>query len=390
VTSLGLPTPPLRRGACPGVVDAMSSGDGWLLRVRLPGGLVTAAQLRVLADVSSRSGSGLVEITSRGNLQLRGVPERAVEAAADALVAAALAAADPDDDARRAVVASPLAGHDPNEVADVAELLTSVVAALAAADLPGRLPAKFGVVIDGGGDPSVRAVPGDVCLGAIADGSEIAWQVSFGGPLTASPAWLGAIDDGALVALVVEVATRCATHQTRAAALDLTDLLPTAAPGSAKARSNAAVGVVGNRVVGRCNVVAERFLGRVSADDLRTLADISDRTDPRRAVVRATTSGIALAGVPRPMSEGILARLAADGWIIDADDPRRGISACIGAPGCDSARADTTAPAAALARRARSRHVHLAACEKRCGAPADALVLVADDGGRFDLEAASW
>ena len=58
------------RGWCPGVLDPMETGDGWLLRVRLPGGALTADDLRLVAGVASELGSGFVEITSRANLQI--------------------------------------------------------------------------------------------------------------------------------------------------------------------------------------------------------------------------------------------------------------------------------------------------------------------------------
>src|SRR3954452_4315541 len=135
---------PTRRLACPGVGDPMETGDGWLLRIRLPGGAVTPAQLDVVADAAERWGRGIVEITARGNLQVRGVAAGAVEAAAGALVDGGLALPDPGLDARRAVVAPPLTGHDPAEAAAADSLVADVVGALL--DLPATspVPPKFG------------------------------------------------------------------------------------------------------------------------------------------------------------------------------------------------------------------------------------------------------
>ena len=52
--------------ACPGALQVHQAADGALVRVRLPGGMIDAAQLAALADVSSRLGSGTLELTARG------------------------------------------------------------------------------------------------------------------------------------------------------------------------------------------------------------------------------------------------------------------------------------------------------------------------------------
>ena len=78
------------RGWCPGVLDPMETGDGWLLRIRLPGGVIDVSKLRVVGAVAAEHGSGQVDITSRGNLQIRGVSADRVELAGDELVHARL------------------------------------------------------------------------------------------------------------------------------------------------------------------------------------------------------------------------------------------------------------------------------------------------------------
>src|SRR3954451_19212379 len=81
---------PLRTGAdaCPGALQTHPAADGGLARVRVPGGVLTAAQLRVLADATRELGDRHLELTSRGNLQLRGLPEGAEAELGDRLAAA--------------------------------------------------------------------------------------------------------------------------------------------------------------------------------------------------------------------------------------------------------------------------------------------------------------
>ena len=66
---------PAIRGWCPGAHRPMQSVDGLVVRVRPPLGALNADQARGLADLSDRFGNGLIDLTNRANLQLRGVTQ---------------------------------------------------------------------------------------------------------------------------------------------------------------------------------------------------------------------------------------------------------------------------------------------------------------------------
>ena len=73
----------MRRGACPTLAEPMQTGDGWLARLSVAE--LSAAQLTGLAMAAGRLGNGILEVTGRGSLQIRGLAEGAGPALAAAL-----------------------------------------------------------------------------------------------------------------------------------------------------------------------------------------------------------------------------------------------------------------------------------------------------------------
>ncbi len=61
------------KGWCPGALRPMQSGDGLVVRIRPRMAHLTAAQLTGVAEAALRHGNGILELTARANLQLRGV-----------------------------------------------------------------------------------------------------------------------------------------------------------------------------------------------------------------------------------------------------------------------------------------------------------------------------
>ena len=96
---------------CPGALQVHRAADGALARVRLPGGMIESRQLEALAHAANRFGSPAMELTSRGNIQIRGIrDDEAAVALADAVAAAGLLPS-PTHERVRNIVASPLSGR---------------------------------------------------------------------------------------------------------------------------------------------------------------------------------------------------------------------------------------------------------------------------------------
>src|SRR3954470_20476902 len=132
-----------RADACPGALQLHQAADGALARVRLPGGVISPGQLEALAHAATEFGSPAMELTSRGNIQLRALTDTA--RVAEIAAAASLLPSQTHERVRN-IVASPLSGRI-GGMTDIRGLVTDLDEAMqsepALAELPGRF--MFGV-----------------------------------------------------------------------------------------------------------------------------------------------------------------------------------------------------------------------------------------------------
>src|SRR5262245_10578909 len=121
--------------ACPGALHLHQAADGALARVRLPGGMISPAQLEALAHAATKFGSPAMELTSRGNIQLRAITDTA--AVAEIVAAAGLLPSQSHERVRN-IVASPLSGRI-GGLADIRELVLELDDAIQAESLLAEL-----------------------------------------------------------------------------------------------------------------------------------------------------------------------------------------------------------------------------------------------------------
>jgi precorrin-3B synthase len=360
--------------ACPGALQVHRAADGALARVRLPGGMITAGQLAALAHAANDHGSPAMELTSRGNIQIRGIAD--TDAVADAIAAAGLLPSHSHERVRN-IVASPLSGRV-GRATDVRGLVTDLDAAIQAearlAGLPGRF--LFGID-DGTGD--ISGLGADV--GVHVDGES-------------ATLLLAGTDTGVRLAIhevvpaLVTIAGRFAdTRETcwRIAELDdhtalLAGLAPTVEPGAIwRPVSRPPVGwIVQND--GRVALGAAVPLGVLQARVAEYLAAIEAPmviTPWRSVIVFDLADGAA---------DVALQVLAPMGLVFDENSPWLTVSACTGSPGCEHSRSDVRADAAAAVARSRNwgsgdEHRHFVGCDRACGSPSIGEVLVATADG---------
>ncbi len=136
--------------------------DSFMLRLRLPGGMVTAQQLRGLAWMAEEWGSGRADITTRANLQIREFQPKNIVRVLEKVDALGMTSRGAGADNIRNITASPITGIDPTELYDVAPLAEALhYYILNSRDMYG-LPRKFNVAFDNGGAISVVADTNDI------------------------------------------------------------------------------------------------------------------------------------------------------------------------------------------------------------------------------------
>ncbi|VIO71873.1 precorrin-3B synthase [Bradyrhizobium ivorense] len=350
------------KGWCPGALRPMRSGDGLVVRIRPRGGRLDAAQAAGIADLAERYGNGLIDLTTRANLQIRGVSDRSHWPLIDGLADLGLLDADPDSEARRNVLVTPFwtAGDETRSLA--AELEEGL--ARAAPDLP----TKFGFAIDDGRERVLADASADIRIerdgaGELlvrADGAE------FGRRVTRSEAVPVAL---ALAEWFVVSSGVHGDRRRMAAHLAAGATLPEAFRGDAEPVQRGSAAVPGLGPLGAMVGVA---FGQLPFQTLRDLA--------------ASAQAIRMTPWRMLLVEGLREMPAGADLIKQGDDPALRVIACSGAPRCRDAHADTRALAAALAPHIPAdARLHVSGCAKGCAhAGAAEITLVATRDG-FDL-----
>lgn len=362
-------SPRARADACPGALTTHDAADGRLARVRVPGGALTADQVRTLADCAERFGDGELHLTSRANVQLRGLGPG--DELAGALAAAGLLPSASHERVRN-IVASPLSGIA-GGVADVRgrahELDTALCAEPRLVTLPGRflfgLDDGRGDIVDDRIDACWLALAQDkgaLVLAGVDTGLRISVTDVPAGLVAAAVAFAQVRGDAEHGAWQIRElgARRMAIAEAVAAAVGTSD----DAPRELRRTPKPAVGPVARNDGGTAFVVGLPF-GVLSARQARVLGETTDTVvlTPWRTVV-----------VPEAGPQAV-SRLRGAGLLLDARAPELAISACIGHPGCAKSLADVRADVTKAIRApsggtgAGSATAHFSGCARRCGRP---------------------
>ncbi|MCC8952278.1 precorrin-3B synthase [Bradyrhizobium sp. Pear77] len=350
------------KGWCPGALRPMLSGDGLVVRIRPRGGRLDASQATGIAELAARYGNGLTDLTSRANLQIRGVSDEGYPALIDGLAGLGLLDADSDTEAQRNVLVTPFwtAGDETRSLA--AELEQ----ALASARLD--LPTKFGFAIDDGSERVLGGASADIRIERDRNGGLLvrADGAQFGLSVARSEAVQVAL---ALAEWFVASGGAKGEKRRMAAHLAGGASLPQSLRGDAEPVARSADPVPGLYSTGAMVGLA---FGQMPQQTLSHLAE-------RAQALRVTPWRMVLAEAMHEMPRD------AD-LVTDPNDPALRVIACSGAPRCREAHADTRALASALASFVPAdARLHVSGCAKGCAHSGSADVTLVASREGFDL-----
>ena len=342
-------TPFAVQGWCPGALRPMMSGDGLVVRIRPRMAELSPVQAQGLARAALTHGNGVIDLTARANVQLRGIRPAAHLALLDDLAALDLLDPSEAEERHRNLTLSPFwqgpVWHD------MARVVTRILTAPAHA----ALPAKFGVALDIALPMVLQATSADIRVEHHVAG----WLVRPDGFQTGAQAATLTQVEAAIARLIQWFLARMTTGRGRMAALAGQNLPPgfdtpmTPAPFAPKP---------GPVPLG--HLVGTEF-GQMRAETLMEIAKCPIRITPWRMI-------LILGPVP-----------AIDSLITAPSDPRLRVTACTGAPDCPQGLQPTRDLARALAGQVPpGQHLHVSGCAKGCAHPGVApLTLTATPGG---------
>jgi precorrin-3B synthase len=385
---------PPRRGACPGLSHPLPTGDGLLVRM-LPIGTVTLDAFAALCAAARAHGNGIIEITARGSIQVRGLSTDSAPRFADAIAPLAIAAA-----AGVPILCNPLAGLDAAEIFDATAFAAALRRAVTQQSLAARLDPKVSVVIDGGGPLNLTRVAADIRVRAQAIDGETLLRIAVGGDDThAIDLGVIAVDDGveAVSRLLLVLAERGARVRDVVAAEGAGRFAAALAfarqsvvtrdrqgaesieTGFARCQRSDAIGLHALRD-GAFAAGIELAFGHVEATALEQLLKAAAAAGAR-GLRTAPNRGLLAIGLTRESAARFFAAAAQLGFVTSADDPRRHVIACAGAPLCASAHIAARAMAPRLAAAAApylsdELTIHVSGCGKGCAHPGSAPLTV--------------
>lgn len=348
------------KGWCPTAWRPMMAGDGLLVRVRPPLGRLTRVQLLGLCEAATEHGNGQIDMTTRANLQIRGVRENSWRPLIDKLLELGLIDPDPIREARANILVVPdwRAQDDTHRIAE--ELRARLP------ELP-DLPGKVGFAIDAGNAPMLGSAPADFRIERAASGRLIlrADGRDLGTPL------LPGTEVDHLIELAHWFVETGGAQMGRMARHDAP--LPDWAASTTSPAASAPRPEPGPHPFG---IALGLPFGRVSAAALIRFARAETAVD----AIRLTPWRIAICQTDATL--GVQPDPA--DFITDPSAPVLRTDACVGAPACPQGTVETRAIALRLAPHVAGR-LHVSGCAKGCARATPGDVVVTGRDGRYDL-----
>ena len=395
-----------------GVVGG-KNGEGnatpyFMVRVRIPNGLLTSNQVRVLADLSEEHARGVADITVRQNIQFHWVTIESLPDLLERLWAAGLSTTGACGDVARNITGCPLAGLDGEELIDASPLALAIDKALGGNSEFYNLPRKFKISITGCRHwctyPEINDIGFTATTRHREGRPEVGFSLRIAGGLSTNP-HLGVrlnafIRQDQVVAVARGVAEIFRASEVlrqsrekarlkflflehgwtaesflgelqRVIGLTLDPAEPEQAPADIH-RDH--VGIHAQKQPGLSYVGASVLRGRITPQQLRTAAGLADHYADGH--IRTTImQNLLIANVPHHNAAAVAQELELAGLPVQASPFARGTVACTGSEFCKLALTETKSFARWLAEELEDRlpafqeqlKLHITGCPNSCG-----------------------
>jgi sulfite reductase (ferredoxin) len=395
-----------------GVVGG-KNGEGkatpfFMVRIRIPNGLLTSAQARTIADLAERHARGVADITVRQNVQLHWVTIESLPDVLESLWSVDLTTIGACGDVTRNITGCPLAGFDAHEICDASPLALEINRELGGNSEFYNLPRKFKISITGCRSwcnyPEINDIGFTPVIRKRATSEETGFSVRVAGGLSTDPhlavrlnafvAWNQVVLVARGIAEVFREAEVLRQNRERArlkflflqhgwtpdtflAALEermgfsLDPAEPEEVPADIQ-RDH--VGIHRQKQPGLFYIGANVLRGRITPEQLRVAADLSDRYADGH-VRNTIMQNLLIVNVPHQHATRVAGELNAAGLPVQASAFARGTVACTGSEFCKLALTETKGFARWLSEELDTRvpgfqeqiRLHVTGCPNSCG-----------------------
>jgi ferredoxin-nitrite reductase len=381
--------------------------NSYMCRLRIPNGILKAAQFSGLADLAARYGGGYAHVTTRANIQIREVEAKNAVAVVEAVQDLGLCSRGSGADNIRNVTGTPTAGIDPQELIDTRPYAREWHFHILNDRSLYGLPRKFNVAFDGAGTIAALEDTNDIgfqavqvnegcglesgiwfklCLGGITGHHDFARETG----VLVRPQHACMVAD-AVVRVFVDHGNRTDRNKARLKyVLDAMGVekflalveeklgrkLERAVPGAVAPRPSfdrtAHIGIHPQKQDGLHWIGIVLPVGRMTVAQMHGLAGIANELGD--GDLRLTVwQNLLISGVPSEKLSAAQERIEALGLAINTNAIRAGLVACTGNTGCKFAASDTKRHAEEIARWCETRvaldtpvNIHLTGCHHSC------------------------
>ncbi len=379
----------------------------YMCRLRIPNGILNHWQMQAAAEIAETKAGGYSHVTTRANLQMRGIKPENGPDVLESLLRVGLVTKGSGADNIRNVTGSSTAGIDPQELLDTREAALDWHNHILNTRAMYGLPRKFNVAFDGGGRVATLEDTNDIGFQAVevAQGAGVDagvwWRLALGGvsghlDLARDTGVVVALNDStavadAIVRVFIDHGDRANRNKARLKyvldAMGFEKFLELVEEKLGRALARVAASFVKPRPIvdrlAHIGVHAQKQdglnwigvwtpLGRMTPDQMRALARASRECGD--GDIRLTVwQNLLISGVPAEKIEAARKIILDSGLKIEVSNVRAGLVACTGNTGCKFAAADTKGAALKIAEHLDARldldqpvNIHLTGCHHSC------------------------